>query len=101
MKASFDIVLKEKAFEYGLVKSEIVDLLDMCSNPEVYPIELEAREHECAAMGFISVEAADQLDFDYEASGLHDFIANILDDMENENESCIYEFKDLQIYLSR
>ena len=101
MKACFDIVLKEKPFEYGLVKSEIVDLLDMCNNPEVYPIELEARDHECSAMGFISVDAADQLDFDYETSGLHDFIANILDDMDNENEDCIYEFKDLLIHLSR
>jgi len=101
MKASFDIVLKEKPFVEGLVKSEIVDLLDMCNNPEVYPIELEARDHECSAMGFISVDAADLLVYDYEATGLHDFIANILDDMENENESCVYEFKDLLIYLSR
>ena len=98
----FQIVLKEKEFTDGLNKSEIIDMLDMLDSTETYPIELEARDHECAAMGFISLNAAEKLWYDYELSGLHDFIANILDDMKNESsDDCTYEFKGIQIWLSR
>lgn len=97
----YGIALREKEFEYGLNRNDVIDLFDMLGNAEVYPIELEAREHECSAMGFITTEAADSLDYDYERSGLHDFIANILDDMDNETEDCTYEFKGVKIWLSR
>ena len=97
----YGIVLREKEFEYGLDRNDVIDLFDMLGNTEAYPIELEAREHECSAMGFIAIDAADLLDYDYERSGLHDFIANILDDMNNEEEDCSYEFKGVKIWLSR
>ena len=95
------IALREKEFTDGLNRSDVIDLFDMLGETEAYPIELLAKEHECAAMGFITVEAADAVEYDYERSGLHDFIANILDDTENESDSCEYEFRGIKIWLSR
>lgn len=40
----------------------------------VFPIDIEAKEVECSFMGFISVEAADEFDYDYEHSGLRDYL---------------------------
>lgn len=99
----YGIVLREKEFTNGLTKNDVTDIFDMLNDIEAYPIELEARKHECSAMGFITIEAAELLDYDYEESGLglHDFIANILDDMENESDDCEYEFKGIKIWLSR
>ena len=102
---TYEIALCEKPTTDGLVKKDIELLYGLVSNmdntTEVYPIELEAKEHECSAMGFITSEAANILDFDYENSGLHDFIALILDDMENERPDHHYSFKGLDIYLAR
>ena len=97
----YGIALREKECTDGLRRHDVIDLFDMLGGVEVYPIELLAKEHECSAMGFITVEAADSLGYDYERSGLHDFVANILDDMNNETEDCTYEFKDVKIWLSR
>ena len=97
----YGIVLKEKEFFNGLNRNDVIDLFDMLNNIEAYPIELEAIEHECSAMGFITPEASDKLNYDYESSGLHDFIAAILDDMNNESDNCEYEFKGIRIWLSR
>lgn len=97
----YGIALREVEGERGLTRSDVLDLFDMLGGEEVFPLELEAREHECSAMGFISAEAAYALDYDYEYSGLHDFIAGVLDDMRNESEDCTYEFKGVKIWLSR
>lgn len=97
----YDIVLKEKEFVKGLNKDDIINLFNMLNSTEAYPIELEARIQESTAMGFISPKAAGLLDYDYETSKLHDYIANILDDMDNENDACEYDFKGIKIYLSR
>ena len=97
----YGIVLKEKEFTGGLTRNDVIDLFDMLNNVEAYPIELEAKKHECSAMGFITTEVADLFYYDYEESGLHDFIANILDDMANESDDCEYEFKGIKIWLSR
>lgn len=95
------IVLREKEFTSGLTRNDVIDLFDMLDNAEAYPIELEATEHECSAMGFITPEVAELFDYNYEKSGLHDFVANILDDMENESDDCEYEFRGIKIWLSR
>lgn len=57
-----------------------------------------AKKHERSAMGFITPEVAG---YDYEESGLSDFIVNILDDISNESNNCEYEFKGIKIWLSR
>ena len=97
----YDLVLKEKEFITGLEKNEVMELFELLPDAEIYPIELQAKEHECSAMGFITREAAKIMDYDYTTSGLYDFIANILDNMNNESQSCEYEFCGIRIYMSR
>lgn len=97
----YGIALKEKECTSGLTRNDVIDLFDMLNNVEAYPIELEAKEHECSAMGFITPEVAELFDYNYEESSLHDFIANILDNMNNESDDCEYEFKGIKIWLSR
>lgn len=96
----FDIALKEFEVDVGLLKGDIVDLYDMVGG-FVLPIEIDANEHESVAIGFISCEAAYELDYDYEAAGLTYFIANILDDKSNESDDCTYNFGRFKIWLSR
>lgn len=97
----YGIVLKEKTFVSGLTRNEVIVLFDSLDNTEAYPLELEARNSESTAMGFITSESAEVLDYDYETSGLRDFIATILDNMDNESPDCVYEFKGIRIWLSR
>lgn len=97
----YGIVLKEKYGVDGLTRNEVIDLFDMLNNIEAYPIELCSRINESSGMGFITSKAARMVDYDYESSGLHDFIANTLDDRENESENCEYEFEGIKIWLSR
>ena len=99
---NYGIVLKEKEFIEGLTKTDAMDLLDhMMNETDFFPIEIEARMQECSAMGFITLKAAEILDYDYKTSGLHDFISTILDNMSDKSEDCEYEFKGIKILLSR
>lgn len=95
----FDIALYEKEVDCGLTRYETIKLFDMLKWPEAIPLEVEAKYHESVAMGFISTAAAN--DLDYNMSSLQEFVANILDDMNNETEDGIYEFSGLKMYLSR
>lgn len=97
----FGIALKEVELDDGLVRQEILDLYDMLDDVVVLPLEIMAREHECSAIGFVTLEAANIIDSDCALPELKVFIASILDDMNNENEDCIYEFKGIRIWLSR
>jgi hypothetical protein len=104
-KIEFGVALKEKTGAEGLSRSEVLDLFDLLSNTQAFPIELEARAQECSTMGFIDPDYAELLDFDYESSGFHDFIAAILDNMELEQEDGIYQYEykgaTIPVYLSR
>lgn len=103
----YGIALREKPVMFGLDKQDIDTLYNIAAGPsnddtfEVYPIEIEAKEHESSAMGFITPEAAEHFDYDYEKSGLCDFVAAILDDMNNESADHSYTFKGINIYLDR
>lgn len=96
----FGIALKQKSGTEGLTRNEIVDLYDMLAGKQVFPLELEAHCAECSAMGFISVDAAEILDYDYEKSSLHDYIASILEDINLEDEDSEYDFKGIHVWLS-
>jgi hypothetical protein len=86
--------------ERGLRAKDISELLLKLDNEsEVYPIEIMAKEQECSAMGFIDREFADTLDFEYDTSGLNDFVASILDDVNLENPDGIYSFKGYDIFI--
>ena len=97
----FALVLHEKQTCDGMTRTEAIDLIDMLDDHEFLPIEIEAKSQESIAVGFITMAFADKLNFDYAGSGLNDFIANILDDMDNEHDDCIYTFKDCRIWLTR
>ena len=103
----YGLALFEKHATNGLNLNELSLLYNLIAashhnaNQEVFPIEFEAREHESSAMGFITPEAAEILDYDYESSGLHDYIASILDDMNNVHRDNQYSFKGVNIYLCR
>lgn len=97
----FALVLHEKPVDEGMVRGEAIDLIDMLSEEEFLPIEIEAKGHESVAVGFIIMSFADKLNFDYEGSGLSQFIANILDDMNNERDDNTYSFGDEKIWLTR
>ena len=81
-------------------KNEITAMLERIDN-HVFMIEIEADKTESIAAGFISEKAADSIDYDYDGSGLEEFIANILDDMTNESSDGTYVFKNLSIFMSR
>lgn len=95
----YGIVLRQKYDIDGLIKKDILELADRLDDQEVYPIEIEAKQCPCSAMGFITAEAAEILDYDYEGSGLRDFIAAILDNVDLESADCQYEFKGIDIWI--
>lgn len=95
----YDIVLIEKPGCDGITLAEIKQIFPMLKDAEAFPIELEAKEHECSAMGFITPNAAEQLNYEYDA--LRTFVANILDDMANETPDNTYSYQNLTIYLTR
>ena len=71
----------------------------MLDTDEVYPLEISGSQS--SAMGFIAQKAAEVIDYDYENSGLNEFISSILDDMDKESEDGIYNFHGIKIHLER
>lgn len=98
-KEYFGITLVEKPNVDGLTKAEVMEMYDQMNGDEAYPLEISGCE--TSAMGFITPEAAEILNYDYQESGLNDFVAVILDDMNNESEDGTYEFRGIRIHLSR
>lgn len=96
---AFGITLVEKPNVDGLTKAEVMEMYDQMDGDEAYPLEISGCE--TSAMGFITPEAAEILDYDYEESGLNDFVSVILNDMNNESEDGTYEFRGIRIHLSR
>lgn len=96
---TFGITLVEKPNVDGLTKAEVMEMYDQMNGDEAYPLEISGCE--TSAMGFITPEAAEILNYDYQESGLNDFVAVILDDMNNESEDGTYEFRGIRIHLSR
>ncbi len=98
----FEIVLLEKPGSRGLTRSETTDLHDMLSMNEAFPIEIGDINGNSTAMGFITPDAAEKLQYEYgQESDLGQFVASILDDMGKESEDGTYVFKDLRIWLNR
>ena len=100
-RSGFDVVLIERPGETGLSLSEVIMAYSKLNDNDAYPMEIFAAKQECSAMGFITRNAANVLDFDYKCSGFEHFIAEILDDMHNETPDGVYTFKDLRIKLTR
>lgn len=97
----YDVVLIEKPFFEGISFLEIKSLFNLLLTDEVYPIEIQSN-CESSAMGFITSEAADKIDYAYGTNTFFaNFITDILNDMENESEDHTYEFRGLKIWLGR
>lgn len=96
---TFGITLIEKPNVDGLTKAEVMEMYDQMNGDEAYPLEI--RGCETSAMGFITPEAAKILDYDYEDSGLNDFVSVILGNVNNEPEDGTYKFRGIRIHLSR
>ena len=100
----YDIALKELPLDEGLTRIQIMGLLEKAGDTKVIPYEVQG-EHSVAA-GYITLTAAEKMDFLYtENSQTYRFVKQILDDMEKENERCEYEVKIknhvFHIWLSR
>lgn len=98
----FEIALIEKPGCEGLTKSEVMDLHDMLSRPEAFPVEIGDINGNSSAIGFITPQAAEELQYEYgQDSELGQFISSILDDMNKESEDGTYEFQGLKVWMSR
>lgn len=97
----YDVVLIEKPFFEGISFLEIKSLFNLLLTDEVYPIEIQSN-CESSAMGFITSEAADKIDYVYETNTYFEcFVKDILDDIDKEYEDCMYEYRGLKIWLGR
>ena len=96
----YDVALIEKPLDDGLTKENVMDLFDMLNGYEALPIEVQGA---CsAAMGFITVPAAEQLDYYLDSdSAIASYLSLILNDMNKESENGFYEFEGLNIWMSR
>ena len=81
----FDIVLLEKPDTDGLNKNEVLIMLDLLNKTEFYPIEFSTTSVNSTAMGFITTDAGNELDYDF--YGLKSFVTKIISDMDNENNA--------------
>ena len=101
MYTNYNVVLIEKALDEGMTRSEIFDLLDLVSGEEYNPIEIEGNNS--VAMGFIDHEMDELIDFDH--TQIKNFVREILNDMELENDDCSYEIDrvwgKITVWLSR
>lgn len=94
-----DIALIEKPLDTGIWKSEVMDLIESMRSDNVLPLEVENPAGNSLAIGFITYQAADELNFFY--TGIKQEIGMILADMQKENDLGIYKIRGFDVYLSR
>ena len=77
-----DIILMEKSGNSGLTFEDIVSMTGFIeTGTEVLPIEVYSLVHETSAMGFITTRLAEELEYEFEANGLTDFVRKTLDSL--------------------
>lgn len=99
MKNDYGMALIKKDGIEGLTKDDILELLDIIGEKEVYPIEIFARKRECSAMGFITHKAAETFTYAYRNSTLHYMISDFLDGATTPHKNNTYEHKGIKIWL--
>ena len=87
----YDVVLLEKPIDKGLTKSDVNTMLDMLSEEESIPFEVNNPNGSSSAMGFIGIDAADRL-ANSVSYGLPEFLEGVLDDMEKESPNNQYVY---------
>ncbi len=89
----FDVVLIERA--EALTKQDIADILSVLPDGETF-IPLEIEGDESSAMGYITDNAADRIDYLLDKDHFfYMFIQGILNDTEKENLLCVYEYEEV------
>lgn len=96
---SIGACLIKKSGDRGLDGADISRMMQELGEAEVYPLEFPAVGHESSAMGFITAEFAEDLEYDYQE--LAKYVAGILDDMDQETENGCYPFHGFTVMLSR
>lgn len=95
----FDVALLEKPLDEGLKKDEIILLYEFLENAnhsgntEVLPIEVAGNSGQSIAIGFITMEAADGMEYNFDKSGLVNFIAEVLGDEGKKKEMSSSSYK--------
>ena len=102
MYQKFDVVLLEKPDLDGLTLTDTVSLYGMLNAEEAYPLEIGNTSAESTAIGYITPDAAETLEYDYgQASDFGKFIDNILGDMNLETEDGAYHYRNISVWLGR
>lgn len=85
----------QKPLDEGITVEEIIELVDKLECEQVIPIEVQANSS--CAIGFISLDAAEELDYDYD--NLIRSVSKIIEDMDNETEYGNYDFDGFPVYI--
>ena len=93
----FDVVFFERELNKGLSRIEIDNLLNICREDEVIPLEIQGENS--VAMGFISLDMAKSMNYVYD--DLEWRVKQILDDMDQETENHTYEYDVYKMFLDR
>jgi len=93
----FDVVFFERELDKGLNRIEIDNLLSICKGDEVIPLEIQGEYS--VAMGFISLDMAESMNYVYDA--LAEKVKRILDDINQETENHIYKYDVYEMFLDR
>ena len=82
----------------GITKNDVTELLRRTVPDELLPIRCCARKKSTAAVGFIGVEFAKFLHYDYRE--LQNFVASVLDSPVPNDEN-VYDFHGRKILIER
>ena len=85
----------QKPLDEGITVAEITELVGKLECEQVIPIEAQANSS--CAIGFISLDAAEELDYDYD--NLIRNVSEVIEDMDNETEYGNYDFDGFPVYI--
>lgn len=85
----------QKPLDEGITIEEIAELVGRLECEQVIPIEVQANSS--CAIGFISLDAAEELDYDYD--NLIRNVSEVIEDMDNETEYGNYDFNGFPVYI--
>lgn len=88
-------VFIQKPLDEGITIEEITELVGRLECEQVIPIEVQANSS--CAIGFISLDAAEELDYDYD--NLIRNVSEVIEDMDNETEYGNYDFDGFPVYI--
>lgn len=96
-KIRYDAVFLERELEQGVNAGDIAWMASLLEGDYYFPIEVQAENS--AAIGFITVRAANDLNYDYETFSAD--VSEILNDMEKENEAHDYKICGQLVKITR